>query len=166
MKVSFSIKLSEKDLYLFNLRQAYRGMQGFLSILLPVLVFAYAIVGYGQVSPWSTLVYIGLGIVFLVYVPISLWLRVRKVMRDENNAVSKTLRYQFEEEKIQVAVEKEQAEFLWDNIYRMISTKNYVYIYTNRMNAYILPMVQVGDSYKDLSELAHAKLPKHRIQMK
>ena len=65
MKVSFDIKLTAKDLYKFNIMQAYKGMQGFLSILLPVLVFAYAATSFGQVSIGSTLVYVGLGILFL-----------------------------------------------------------------------------------------------------
>ena len=46
--------------------QAYRGMQGILSIALPILIFAYAVTSYGDVSIGSTLVYVGLGIVFLV----------------------------------------------------------------------------------------------------
>ena len=104
MKVVLDIKLDAKDLFRFNMQQAYRGMQGILSIILPILVFAYAVTSYGKVSIGSTLVYVGLGIVFLVYVPISLWLRVNKIVKDENNALSKQLHYEFEEEVIRVSV--------------------------------------------------------------
>ena len=38
-------------------------------------------------------------------------------------------------------------------------------IYTNRINAYILPLEQVGEKYDALSKLAHAKLEKYRIKM-
>ena len=62
MKVSFDIKLTVKDLYKFNIMQAYKGMQGFLSILLPILVFAYAVSSFGKVSFGSSMVYVGLGI--------------------------------------------------------------------------------------------------------
>ena len=50
MKVSFDIKLTAKHLFKFNMMQAYKGMQGVLSILLPMLIFAYAVSSYGQVS--------------------------------------------------------------------------------------------------------------------
>lgn len=166
MKVVLDIKLDAKDLFKFNIMQAYRGMQGALSILLPILVFAYAVTSYGEVSIGSTLVYIGLGIVFLVYVPISLWLRVNKTIKDENNALSKTLHYEFEEAMIRVSVGEESVEFKWENIYQMKTSGDLLLVYTNRVNAYILPLSQVGEKYDELSKLAHAKLEKYRIKMK
>ena len=166
MKVVLDIKLDAKNLFKFNIMQAYRGMQGALSILLPILVFAYAVTSYGEVSIGSTLVYIGLGIVFLVYVPISLWLRVNKTIKDENNALSKTLHYEFEEEMIRVSVGEESVEFKWENIYQMKTSGELLLVYTNRINAYILPISQVGEKYDELSKLAHDKLEKYRIKMK
>lgn len=166
MKVSFDIKLTTKDLYKFNMMQAYSGMQGFLSILLPILVFAYAVSSLGKVSLASTAVYAGLGIMFLLYVPVSLWMRVKKIMNDPGNAISKTLHYDFEEEVIRVSVENEQVEFKWENIFQMKSTKDMVLVYTNRINAYILPKEQLGEAYSQLSELAHKRLEKYRLKMK
>ena len=166
MKVVLDIKLDAKDLFRFNMQQAYRGMQGILSIILPILVFAYAVTSYGKVSIGSTLVYVGLGIVFLVYVPISLWLRVNKTVKDENNALSKQLHYKFEEEVIRVSVGEESVEFQWENIFQMKTSGPLLLVYTNRINAYVLPLTQVGDKYEELSKLAHAKLEKYRIKMK
>ncbi|MBP3452065.1 MAG: YcxB family protein [Agathobacter sp.] len=166
MKVVLDIKLDAKDLFRFNMQQAYRGMQGILSIILPILVFAYAVTSYGKVSIGSTLVYVGLGIVFLVYVPISLWLRVNKIVKDENNALSKQLHYEFEEEVIRVSVGEESVEFQWENIFQMKTSGPLLLVYTNRINAYVLPLTQVGDKYEELSKLAHAKLEKYRIKMK
>ena len=166
MKVIFDVKVTAKDLFRFNMMQAYRGMQGFLSILLPILVFAYAVTSYGEVSIGSTLVYVGMGILFLVYVPISLWLRVNKIVNDENNALSKNLHYEFEEDVIRVSVGEESVEFKWENIFQMKTCGDLLLVYTNRINAYILPIVQLGEAYDDLSKLAHAKLEKYRIRMK
>lgn len=166
MKINLDIKLDVKDLYYFNLKQAYKGMQGFLSILLPLLALGYAYFSYGQVGIGYTLMYLGLAVLFFVYVPVSLYLRAKKVMSNPDNAIVKTLSYEFREDAIRVSVEEEQVEFLWDNIYRLVSNKDYIFIYTNRINAYILPMTQVGDAYGDLSKLAKDKLPKYRIKMK
>ena len=166
MKVVLDIKLDAKDLFRFNMMQAYRGMQGSLSIILPILIFAYAVTSYGSVSIGSTLVYIGLGIMFLVYVPVSLWLRVSKTVKDENNALSKSIHYEFEEESIRVSVGEESVEFKWENIFQMKTSGNLLLLYTNRINAYIFPLEQVGDQYEALSKLAHSKLEKYRIRMK
>lgn len=166
MKVTLDIKLDAKDLFRFNMMQAYRGMQGSLSIILPILIFAYAVTSYGSVSIGSTLVYIGLGIMFLVYVPVSLWLRVNKTVKDENNALSKSIHYEFEEESIRVSVGEESVEFKWENIFQMKTSGNLLLLYTNRINAYIFPLEQVGNQYESLSKLAYSKLEKYRIRMK
>ena len=166
MKVTLDIKLDAKDLFKFNMIQAYRGMQGALSIILPILIFAYAGTAFGTVSIGSTLVYIGLGIMFLVYVPVSLWLRVNKTVKDENNALSKSIHYEFEEEAIRVSVGEESVEFKWENVFQMKISGNLLLLYTNRINAYIFPLAQVGDQYESLSKLAHSKLEKYRIKMK
>lgn len=165
MKLEFDVKLTANDLFLFNIKQAYRGMQGILSIILPILVFAYAKTTWGEVSIGSTLVYVGLGILFLVYVPISLWLRVNKSIKDPNNALSKTLHYVFSEKCIQVSVEAEQVEFQWENIFQLKKSGKQLLIYTNRINAYILPLEQLHGKYEELAKLAHTKLDKHRISM-
>ena len=91
-------------------------------------------------------------------------LRVKKIMNDPNNAISKTLHYDFEENVIRVSVEEESVEFKWENIFQMKTSGNLLLIYTNRINAYILPLAQVGDKYDALSALAHSKLEKYRIK--
>lgn len=166
MKVVLDIKLEEKHLFEFNMKQAYKGMQGILSIMLPFLAFGYAVTTFGKVDIIYTIVYAVLGIVFLFYVPVSLKMRVKKVINDPNNALSKTLHYEFEEDVIRVSVEEESVEFQWKNIYQMKRTGDLVLVFTNRINAYILPVDQLGESYAKLSELAHAKLEKYRIKMK
>lgn len=166
MKISLDIKLDVKDLYKFNMMQAYRGMQGALSIILPILIFANAFTSYGKVEIGTTLLYVGLGILFLIYVPISLWLRVNKVMKDENNALSKMIHFDFEEEIIRVSVGEESVEFKWENIFQMKTSGKLLLVYTNRINAYILPLSQVGEKYDELSKLAHSKLEKYRMKLK
>lgn len=166
MNVTLDIKIDAKDLFKFNMMQAYRGMQGALSIILPILVFAYAVNSYKAAGIGAALLYIGLGILFLVYVPVSLWLRVNKTVKDENNALSKTLHYEFEEDAIRVSVGEESVAFKWENIFQMKTSGDLLLVYTNRINAYILPLSQVGDKYEVLSKLAHEKLEKYRIKMK
>lgn len=166
MSITFNIKLTVKDLYKFNLRQVYRGLQGFLSILLPVLLFAYGIMGIGKMQPVYTLLYMGLALVFLFYVPVSLWLRVKKLLANPENVLAGSLSYTFSEEGIQVSVPEESVSVEWAQIYRIVQTNSLLLIYTNRMHAYVIPLEQIGDHFDELSRLAHKKLDKYRIKMK
>ena len=38
MKLEFDVKVTEKDLYSFNIEQAYKGSQGVISLLFAVLL--------------------------------------------------------------------------------------------------------------------------------
>ena len=55
---------------------------------------------------------------------------------------------------------------MWDQIYKMVSTKNNVLVYSNRVNAYVIPRQQLGEKYRELAELAEGKLPKYRVKLK
>ena len=61
---------------------------------------------------------------------------------------------------------EENALLEWKQIYKMVSTKHNVLIYSSRVNAYILPMEIVGGQYAALKELADKNLKKHQNCMK
>lgn len=165
MKIEFDVKLSVKDLYLFNMYQAYKGMQGILSLVLPVVIFICVGYNWENVSRQTSILNIGIGILFLIYIPISLWLRSAKVIKT-NEVLSKPLHYEFSPEKIRVTQGEESAEFEWENIYRMVTVRGLVLIYTNRIHAYIISKKQIETEYDALAKLAKSKLEKHRVKMK
>ena len=163
MKIEFDVKLSVKDLYLFNLGQAYKGMQGIISLIIPAGIFAYAVYEWGQVSLGTSILNIGIGLLLLLYVPISLYLRSAKIIKGDE-VLSKPLHYEVSEEGFQVTQGVASASLGWDQIYRMVAKGKYVRIYTNRINAYILPKEQLQDKSELLVELAKQKLEKFRLK--
>ena len=48
----------------------------------------------------------------------------------------------------------------------LITVKNLILIYTNRVNAYILPIEQIGRQYSNLRKLAMEQLEKCRVRMR
>lgn len=165
MKVTFDIKLSAKDIFKFNMYQAYRGMQGLISTLIPLVIIGTVIWKYNDFGLANALLYIGMAIVLVIYLPASLWLRSNRAIKT-NEALAKPLHYEFSEENICVSQEDQNVEFQWENIYKMIATKSMVLIYTNRMNAYIIPREQMQEQYVDLATLAQSQLAKFRVKMK
>lgn len=57
-------------------------------------------------------------------------------------------------------------KLMWDQVYKMVSTKNNVLVYSNRVNAYVIPRQQLGEKYRELAEIAKEKLPKYRVKLK
>lgn len=164
MSVSFDIKLQAKDLYRFNMYQTYSGIHGWVSIVLAILAWVMAGATFGKAEVLYTVMYIVCGFLFLFYMPVSLWLRANATMKT-NAVLSNTLHYEVSEECIRVTQGDDAGELPWDMIYKMVSNKKQVLIYSNRVNAYIIPREQIADQYDSLCELARKKLEKFRVKL-
>lgn len=165
MSISFDVKLQAKDLYCFNMYQTYTGIHGWVSVLLAVLSFIMAGATFGKAEALYTVLYIGCGFLFLFYVPVSLWLRANATIRT-NEVLAGTLHYEVSEECIRVTQGEEEGELPWDMVYKLVSNKRQVLIYSNRVNAYIIPRGQIAGQYSSLCEIAGRKLEKFRIRLR
>ena len=92
MKLEFDVKVTEKDLYSFNIEQAYKGSQGVISLLFAVLLAAAAVLSAQKGNTEYVVLYIIVGILVLLYVPFSLKGRVKMIMRSEERRVGKECR--------------------------------------------------------------------------
>ena len=111
------------------------------------------------------MLYAAAGVVFLFYMPLNLYLRSKRqfLMSIE---LQNALHYLIDDQGIHTSQNDASADLPWEQIYKIISTKEYVYIYSNRINAYILPRVQIAEYYGQLQELAGSHLPTYRVKMK
>ncbi len=165
MSISFDIQLQPKDLFRFNMRQTYTTMQGPISIILAILVFVMAGISFGRSSILYGILYIAAGVIFIFYIPISLWLRAKRTIQT-NAVLSKELHYIISEQGVKVTQGEEEGELPWEHVYKVISTKHQVLIYSTRVNAYIIPKNLITEQYDKLKELMEKNLDKYRIRMK
>mgnify|MGYP003221815159 CR=1 FL=1 len=160
MKLEFDVKVTEKDLYSFNIEQAYKGSQGVISLLFAVLLAAAAVLSAQKGNTEYVVLYIIVGILVLLYVPFSLKGRVKMIMKT-NEVFSKPLHFEIDEKNIKVSQGDEMAQ-----LYRFVANDKRILIFSNRKNAYILSKEQLGDSYEPLKELAGSTLEKYRLKIK
>lgn len=165
MTVKFDIKLTSKDMYRFNLYQTYSGVHGWVSVLAAIILWVMAAKRYGEVAMTYTVFSIVFGFVLLFYLPLTLYARSKHAIA-ASEVLSGTLHYEVGEAGIQVSQGEANAELKWEQIYRMVATKHNVLVYSNRVNAYVIPREQLGENYAPLAELANAKLAKHRVKMR
>ena len=107
MKASFDVTLSPKDLYRFNMYQTYTGFQGWSSIALGILGFVMAGISFQNGKTSYTLLYIAVGFLFLLYIPVALWFRAKETLKT-NKVLAVTLHYEITEKNIQKNVLKKQ----------------------------------------------------------
>ena len=165
MPLKFDITLTAEDMYRFNMYQTYSGFHGWFSIAFSILIFVVAGVTRGKIEAAYTALYIVFGIVFLVYPPVSLYLRSKRTLA-MSEVLRGTLHYEVDEEGLHVSQKEESALLPWEQIYKMVATKHNVLVYSSRKNAYVIPREQLGENYQALSNLAKEKLEKFRVKMK
>ena len=165
MPIEFDITLTSKDMYRFNMYQVYSGFHGWFSVVVSILIFVLAGRTYGRVEPMYTVLYVVFGIVFLVYLPGSLYLRSKHSLA-VSEVLRNTLHYTVGEDGFAVSQGEAGAELPWTQVYKLVVTKSNVLVYSNRTNAYVIPREQLGDAYGALAELAKVKLEKFRLKLK
>lgn len=165
MPIEFDVKLTSKDMYRFNMYQMYSGFNGWFSIIISIFIFVVAFVTFGDVEMTYTVLYVAFGIIFLLYAPVSLYLRSKHSLLT-SPVLSRPLHYLVDDKGFTVSQEEESATLPWDMIYKLVATRNNVLVYSNRTNAYVIPREQLGDDYEKMAELATEKLPKYRLKIK
>lgn len=165
MRAEFDVKLTEKDLYSFNIYQTYTGSQGIISILIAIIVWVMGGVCFSRGQIPYGIMYLAGGLVILAYIPLSLKTKVKLTMKT-NDALSKPLHYDVSENSISVSQGEETAELAWDRIYKLVANEKRILVYSSRVNAYIIPAEQIGSEYDSFISIAKSKLEKYRLKVK
>ncbi|MBR5636336.1 MAG: YcxB family protein [Pseudobutyrivibrio sp.] len=164
--IKFSVKIKEQDLFRFNLHHSYTSSQGILSVVLFVLLIAIWIMRFPLLSPLYRVFYPLIAIIFLLYIPMTLKLRVKTQMTQE--VFQHPLTYEFVETGVKVSSPStdEPAELPWEYVYKVSTWKDYLLIYSNRVNAYIIPKEDIQDVYDVAIDYIKNHVEDYKLQIK
>lgn len=165
MKAEFDVKLSAEDLFHFNMYQTYTGIHGIVSILMSVLFWISAVFMFQKGNVGYGMLYIAAGVLFLIYIPLTLWLRSKKTIQT-NPVLSGALHYEVSEDAIKVTQGEETGELPWNLVYKVVANSKRILVYSNRINAYVIPRTQIADQYDAFIEIASKKLEAYRLKLK
>ncbi|KAI4452112.1 hypothetical protein C823_006681 [Eubacterium plexicaudatum ASF492] len=82
MKTEFDVRLRTVDMYRYNLYHTYTTASGYLAILIAVIALAAAVRKWGEVSVSNSVMYVMVGIILLVYTPLTLYLRSKQQVQE------------------------------------------------------------------------------------
>lgn len=164
MSAEFEVTITDKDMYRFNIYHAYHGVQGILATLVGVWVLITAGLTFGKVGMMYTVLYLILGVVFLVYVPGNLYLRSKRQI-SSSEVLKNALHYRIDDAGVHVSQNGQTADLEWKQIYKMVSSKNQLLIYSSRVNAYVIPKEALGEQYQTIVGLAINHLEGYRLKL-
>ena len=133
--LEFDVMMSSGVLYDYLLRHSYSSAVG----LLGSCFGAFGIIMFFCYGGW---LYLIMGIIVLVYLPVTLFKRSKMVMLT-NPAYKQPLKYRFTEKGYTVSQEEARSSVEWSGCRKAISTKKSIIIYTGKNNASIFPREQI-----------------------
>ncbi|MCI7813756.1 MAG: YcxB family protein [Lachnospiraceae bacterium] len=156
MEAKFEVKMSAKKMFHFLMYHAYHSVQGPLSLIFAIAGIGLCIWTYGDVeTSWSVL-YGFFGILFLVYEPVSLYMRAATQVK-LNPAFKKPLSYVMDEEGITTMQGDQKAEIKWNDLRAIKESKAYFFCYTSAQNAFIFPKKDFKDQQEAAEKLLRDK---------
>ena len=164
-KIELDVTMTGRDMYRFNLYHIYHGSQGMISIVLAVLLAAVAILRWGDETLMVNVLYLLAGVVILLYVPLTLWLKVKKQMKT-SAVYREPVHYTFDEQGITTRFQDQSVTLPWLQLYKIVSTRHMVLLYGGRIRANVIPRDQLGDQYEALYTLAKSQVDSYRFKMK
>lgn len=165
MKTEFDIQLHTIDMYRFNLYHTYTTASGYLAILIAVIALTAAVRKWGEVSLSNSVMYVMVGIILLIYTPLTLYLRSKQQVQG-SPVLKNILHYTIDDAGITTSQGEMSSTLVWEQVYRIVATRHNILICINPRNAFIIPKDQAAQQYETIRTIAQKHLEKYRLKMK
>lgn len=158
MEQEFDVKINSNVLYDYMLQHNFHTAQGMLG----TLVGALLIVAF-TMNP-KVILYLIFGVVIILYVPVSLFLKAKA--QALNPVFKELLHYKMTEEGVTVSQNETEQMQAWETMYKAVSTRTSIILYTSRYNACIFPRKDLGNKQIEVIKMisTHLDPKKNRIR--
>jgi hypothetical protein len=157
MIVEFDVEMTVAKIYDYMLKHAFstlKGLSGEIAGL--VLLVGFFITG--------NLLLFCFGLLAMIYLPITIYLKAKKQM-EQVPAFSDKIHYIISEHGIAILAGDKKQFQSWSKLYKVVSTGKSIIIYTDELNACILPREDMGLTGTTVMEMITAAMPKERVQL-
>ena len=158
MKVEFDIKITASDLYDYMLAHTYSGFSGIFG----TAVGAILIILWSQTKMYYYLI---AGIVILLYIPCSLYLRAKRQVAG-NEFFKNAIHYTLTDEGISVSQGEAEMTQPWAAVIKASSTNRSILLYTSKVNAWIFPKRDLADKRADVIQMISTHVAPDRVKIK
>lgn len=156
--IHITVKIEAGDLYNYMLMHSYNSPAGILGSTFGAVLILFAI----ATRQW---IFIVLGLVMLLYLPWSLFLKSRRQILG-NPVFQEPLQYTLDEEGLTVAQGEMQEKMGWEYMHKAVSTSRSIILYTSRINATIFPKRQMGDQTAAVVEMISTHMPPAKVKIR
>lgn len=157
-EIEFDANINFGVLYDYMISHTYSSAQGMLG----TIVGALLIVAFTMNT--SNVIYLIMGIVIIIYLPGSLFLKAKQ--QAMNPVFRKPIHYRMTDEGMFVSQGEEEQMLEWGSMYKAVSTRSSIILYTSRVNASIFPRRDLQESCPKLIEFISTHMPPNKVKIK
>lgn len=149
--IEIDVQLDKKTLNHFLIRNNFLRAGGVIGLLISIAAIAGLIAFWQYFGVAQRVILIFLGLMFTVIQPVTLLLKGWEQLK--KGAFREPFHYTFSPEGIEVVNIAGTANVEWDNIRRVVTAKDALYIYMNSVSAFIIPRSECGDKYVAIANM-------------
>ena len=159
MELEFDVQMTTSALYDYNMQHAYTSAAGLLgSCVGALLIVAF----FMQPANIACLV---AGLIIILYTPITLYTRAKKQVM-LNPAFKKPMHYKMTDAGVTVSNGEDELTVEWENMYKAYATNQSIILATSKMNAWIFPKRDLGETRPEVIEMISTHMPPEKVKIK
>lgn len=143
--IEIDVQLDKKTLNRFLIRNNFLRAGGVIGLLISFAAIVGLILFWNYFGNAQRIILIFLGLMFTVIQPVTLLMKGWEQLK--KGAFREPFHYKFSEEGMEIVNIAGTANVDWENIRRVVVTKEALYIYMNSVSALIIPRAECGDKY-------------------
>ena len=150
--ISFSVQMTVKDVYRFNMYHVYHSASGLVGLLLSLLALCNLIISFDSLTDQGKTIMTIVALWCTVLEPIMVYSRAKKQVK-KITSYHKPLHYKIDEQGITVSQDEESQTMEWNRLSRIVKTRQQILVYSSRVHAFIFPRVAWQDQEKKIQNL-------------
>ena len=170
----FSAKVEEVNLRRFSLYVHYHRTMGIIMTIGAVSLLAGVIIMYpmGRMFLQDAIVFSLAGLFLLLFPPLRIAFVAKMLMRTQP-VYAEPLHFSLEKEGIRMYTnmkvapgEKTEDKLRWEKVYKIVSTKTNLMIFSSQVVAWIIPMKDITAEYPTIKEICRRHVEEHRLVLR
>ena len=159
-EIEFEVKMNSSVLFDYLINHAYSGASGILGTCMGTVgILLFVKMGM------QAILYLIFGIIIILYLPITLWLKSKQLMV-LNESFKSPLAYTVNADGITVSQGDEKQSIEWDKCIKAVSTKQSIVLYTGKNNASVFPRKQLGEQLPVLISVISAYMDPKKVKIR
>ena len=158
-------QIDNKSMYEFMLNHTYKSLMGFVGVFFSLLAVFALVVYWNDYDITRKLIFVFIALLFTVINPVALYFKSKKQVK-MNDSFHHPLCYVFSTKGVDVKQGEQSLHINWEDIIKIVSTKNLIVIYLSPINAFIFPKKQIGDKFDDFKKIIVDNIKCRKVSIK